>query len=217
MRLGSLVLMCLIGATPALADEAARTGAAAFGDWRTDSPGARRLIRPAELPAPYATSSTANMSQREARTAAETPKAPPGFVVDLFASGLNMPRVIRTAPNGDIFVAETGAGRVRVFHPTKAGGAPAQGEVFAEGLQRPYGIAFYPSGQNPQFVYVATPDSVVRFPYDFVEEPPVVAAALWICSAVSAADSCLFALCGEDRRREGDKLRQFSQILGGGG
>ena len=52
---------------------------------------------------------------------------------------------------------------------------------------------------------------------DFVEEPPVVAAALWICSAVSAADSCLFALCGEDRRREGDKLRQFSQILGGGG
>ena len=165
MRLGSLVLMCLIGATPALADEAARTGAAAFGDWRTDSPGARRLIRPAELPAPYATSSTANMSQREARTAAETPKAPPGFVVDLFASGLNMPRVIRIAPNGDIFVAETGAGRVRVFHPTKAGGAPAQGEVFAEGLQRPYGIAFYPSGQNPQFVYVATPDSVVRFPY----------------------------------------------------
>ena len=53
--------------------------------------------------------------------------------------------------------------------------------------------------------------------FDFVEEPPVVAAALWICSAVSAADSCLFALCGEDRRREGDKLRQFSQILGGGG
>ena len=30
-------------------------------------------------------------------------------------------------------------------------------------------------------------------------------------------NSCLFALCGEDRRREGDKLRQFSEILGGGG
>jgi hypothetical protein len=52
---------------------------------------------------------------------------------------------------------------------------------------------------------------------DFVEEPPVVAPALWICSTVSGADSCFFALCGEDRRREGDKLRQFSQILGGGG
>ena len=165
MRLGSLVLMCLLGPAPALADEAVRTGPAAFGDWRTDAPGVRRLITPADLPAPYATRSTANMSQREARTEADVPKAPPGFAVDLFASGLNMPRVIRIAPNGDIFVAETGAGRVRVFRPANAGARPAQGEIFAEGLQRPYGIAFYPSGADPKFVYVATPDSVVRFPY----------------------------------------------------
>ena len=165
MRLGFLVLMGLVGAAPAYADEAVRTGAAAFGDWRTDAPGVRRLITPADLPAPYATRSTANMSQHEARTGAETPKAPPGFTVDLFATGLNTPRVIRMAPNGDIFVAETGAGLVRVFHPGKAGAPPAQGEIFADGLQRPYGIAFYPSGSDPKFVYVATPDSVVRFPY----------------------------------------------------
>jgi glucose/arabinose dehydrogenase len=154
--------MCLLAAAPALADEAVRTGAAAFGDWRTDAPGVRRLITPADLPAPYATRSAANMSQHEARTEADVPKAPPGFAVDLFASGLNMPRVIRIAPNGDIFVAETGADRLRVFRP--AGAGPAQGEIFAEGLQRPYGIAFYP-GTDPKFVYVATPDSVVRFPY----------------------------------------------------
>ncbi|MGC2782608.1 MAG: sorbosone dehydrogenase family protein [Roseiarcus sp.] len=165
MRLGSLVLVCLLAASPALADEAVRTGAAAFGDWRTDAPGVRRLITPADLPAPYATRSSANMSEREARTKADVPKAPPGFAVDLFASGLNMPRVIRIAPNGDIFVAETGAGRVRVFRAGDAGAGPAQGEIFAEGLQRPYGIAFYPSGADPKFVYVATPDSIVRFPY----------------------------------------------------
>jgi glucose/arabinose dehydrogenase len=165
MRLGSLGLICLLGAAPALADEAVRTGSAAFGDWRTDSPGARRLITPADLPAPFATRSSANMSQHETRTGAEIPKAPPGFAVDQFASGLNMPRVIRIAPNGDIFVAETGAGRVRVFRPGKAGVGSAQSEIFAEGLQRPYGIAFYPSGPDPKFVYVATPDSVVRFPY----------------------------------------------------
>jgi glucose/arabinose dehydrogenase len=165
MRLGSLVLVCLLAASPALADEAVRTGAAAFGDWRTDAPGVRRLITPADLPAPYATRSSANMSEREARTKADVPKAPPGFTVDLFASGLNMPRVIRIAPNGDIFVAETGAGRVRVFRAGDAGAGPAQGEIFAEGLQRPYGIAFYPSGADPKFVYVATPDSIVRFPY----------------------------------------------------
>ena len=165
MRLGSLVLMCLLAAAPALADEPVRTGAAAFGDWRTDAPGVRRLITPADLPAPYATRSSANMSQRAARTEADVPNAPPGFTVDLFASGLDTPRVIRIAPNGDIFVAETGAGRVRVFRAVNDGAGPAQGEIFAEGLQRPYGIAFYPSGPDPKFVYVATPDSVVRLPY----------------------------------------------------
>jgi glucose/arabinose dehydrogenase len=165
MRLELLVLVGLAGAGTALADEAVRTGGAAFGDWRSDAPGVRRLITLADLPPPFATRSTANMSQRAARTGAEVPKAPVGFAVDQFASGLNTPRVIRVAPNGDIFVAETGAGRVRVFRSSEAGAGPAQGQVFADGLQRPYGIAFYPSGPDPQFVYVATPDSVVRYPY----------------------------------------------------
>src|ERR1700722_20339036 len=165
MRLGFLVLLGFVGATPAFADDAVRTGAAAFGDWRTDAPGVRRLMTPADLPAPYATQSTANMSQHETRTEAAIPKAPPGFTVDLFGSGLNTPRVSRGAPNGDIFVAETGAGRVRVFRSGGAGAGPAQGETFADGLQRPYGIAFYPSGQDPRFLYVASPNSVVRFPY----------------------------------------------------
>ena len=165
MRLGSLVLMGLLAPAPAFADEAVRTGAAAFGDWRTDAPGVRRLITPADLPAPFATRSSANMTQHEARTGSELPKAPPGFAVELFASGLNMPRVIRIAPNGDIFVAETGAGRVRVFRLANASPGRAQGEIFAESLKEVYGIAFYPSGPNPRFAYVATPDSVVRFPY----------------------------------------------------
>jgi hypothetical protein len=52
---------------------------------------------------------------------------------------------------------------------------------------------------------------------DFVEEPAVLAPALGILGAVSEADSCLFALCGEDRRRERNELRQFRQILGCGG
>jgi glucose/arabinose dehydrogenase len=121
MRLGFLVLLGFAGAAPAFADEAVRTGAAAFGDWRRDAPGVRRLITPADLPAPYATHSTANRSQSAARTEAEIPS---GFTVDLFASGLSTPRVIRVAPNGDIFVAETGAGRVRVFRSGSPGGGP---------------------------------------------------------------------------------------------
>jgi hypothetical protein len=74
-----------------------------------------------------------------------------------------MPRVIRVAPNGDIFAAETGAGSVRVFHPAASAG-PAKGEIFAAGLQRPYGIAFYPSGSDPKFVYVASRTPSCAFP-----------------------------------------------------
>src|ERR1700733_1534118 len=165
MRLGFLVLVGSIGAGPAFADEAVRTGAAAFGDWRTDGPGVRRLITPTDLAGPFATKSAGGGSQRPARTGVDIPKAPPGFAVELFASGLDTPRTIRVAPNGDIFVAETGAGRVRAFRPGAAGAGPAQGEIFADGVPRVYGIAFYPSGEKPRFVYVATSDSVMRFPY----------------------------------------------------
>jgi glucose/arabinose dehydrogenase len=165
MRLGLLVLVCVAGAAPAFADEAVRTGAEAFGDWRTDAPGVRRLITPADLPAPFATESAIGRSQRAARTGVDIPTAPPGFTVDLFASGLDNPRVIRVAPNGDIFVAETKAGRVLVFHPGAPGAGPAHGEIFADGVPGVYGVAFYPSGENLRFVYVATSDSVMRFPY----------------------------------------------------
>src|ERR1700690_694894 len=99
MRLAFLAVVGLVGAGTPFADEAGRTGAAAFGDWRPAAPGVRRLITPADLPVPFATRSTANMSQRAAPTGADIPKAPPGFTVDLFASGLNMPRFIRIAPN----------------------------------------------------------------------------------------------------------------------
>jgi glucose/arabinose dehydrogenase len=165
MRLGFLILVGLACAGTAFADAAVRTGAAAFGDWFSDAPGVRRLITPADLPAPFATRSTANMAQHALRADADAPRAPPGFAVDLFASGLDAPRVIRVAPSGDIFVAETGAGRVRVFRPGEAGAGSAESAIFAEGLRQPYGIAFYPSGPDPRFVYVATPGSVVRFPY----------------------------------------------------
>ena len=40
-----------------------------------------------------------------------------------------------------------------------------QPDLLAEGLDRPFGIAFYPAGPNPQWVYVAATNSVVRYPY----------------------------------------------------
>jgi glucose/arabinose dehydrogenase len=72
---------------------------------------------------------------------------------------------VRVAPNGDIFVAESGAGRVRVLRADDSSPSAAVSQVFAAGLRRPFGIAFYPPGPNPAYVYVATTAKVVRFPY----------------------------------------------------
>jgi glucose/arabinose dehydrogenase len=85
--------------------------------------------------------------------------------VDLYATGLEGPRQIRTAPNGDFFVAESRAGQLRVFRGRGKDGKPEHVSVFATGLKQPFGIAFYPSGSNPQWVYVGNTNSVVRFPY----------------------------------------------------
>jgi glucose/arabinose dehydrogenase len=139
------------------------TGREAFGDWRADAPGRARLIRPQDLPAPGATPSASNSARLVARPASAVPQVPSGFTASLYAEGLSGPRLMRTAPNGDVFVAETRAGRIRVLRPT-ASGAPGT-SIYASGLERPFGIAFYPSGPQPRFVYVATPGAVLRFPY----------------------------------------------------
>ena len=58
----------------------------------------------------------------------------------LFAEGLSGPRIIRVAPNGDIFVAETRAGRVRVLRAADGAAKPGTNEIFASGLHAPFGI-----------------------------------------------------------------------------
>ena len=141
------------------------SGAAAFGDWRADKPGLVRLIRPEDLPRSGATPSAANFSRVVPRPATAVPQVPAGFKIELLAEGLNGPREMRVAPNGDIFVAETRAGRIRILRPAEAGAKLSTNQIYASGLNKPFGIAFFPSGDNPQWVYVANTDSVVRFPY----------------------------------------------------
>jgi len=139
-------------------------GSAAFGDWRSDAPSVARRISPADLPAPYVGELATSRSQVVARPEGASLKAPEGFSVDLFASGLNGPRVIRVAPNGDVFVTESFGGQVRVF-PARRSGEQPQSEDFVSGLERPYGLAFYPPGPDPRWLYVSTPSQVLRYPY----------------------------------------------------
>jgi glucose/arabinose dehydrogenase len=165
MRKLIVAVSYLAFAGAATAQPAVLEGKDAYGSWRQDKPGTVRLIRPQDLPAPGATASAANASRVVRRSADTVPRVPPGFRIELFAEGLSGPRIIRTAPNGDIFVAETRAGRILVLRAADGATKPATNEIFASGLRGPFGIAFFPNGDNPQWVYVANTDSVVRFAY----------------------------------------------------
>jgi glucose/arabinose dehydrogenase len=136
-----------------------------FTDYRYEKPGTFRHITLKDLPAPYASESATNGPKVVARPSNAWPKAPAGFSVQLYATGLTNPRLMRMAPNGDIFLAETSAGNIKVFRGVTAEGKPQQVQLFATGLNTPFGIAFYPPGRDPQWLYIANMDSVVRFPY----------------------------------------------------
>src|SRR5262249_8586540 len=117
---------------------------APFTDFRYESPGTTRKITAKDLPEPFVTKSSDNGPDVVARPTNAWPIAPAGFKVGLYAAGLDNPRTLKTAPNGDIFLAETESGKIRVFRGLDSDGKPETTGVFASGLKRPYGIAFYP-------------------------------------------------------------------------
>src|SRR3984885_9130736 len=135
------------------------------GAWVHAAPGAKHHITPADLPPPFKTASSGNNPRVVKQPADATLSVPPGFSVQLFATGLSNPRLLRVAPNGDIFLAETGARRIRVLRAADGADSPSENQIFAEGLDRPFGLAFYPPGNDPKWLYIANNNSVVRFPY----------------------------------------------------
>jgi|HubBroStandDraft_5_1064220.scaffolds.fasta_scaffold13050_3 glucose/arabinose dehydrogenase/mono/diheme cytochrome c family protein len=138
---------------------------APFTDFRYEKPGTTRKITVKDLPQPYATQSSNNGAELVARPANAWPVAPAGFKVEMFAAGLENPRLLQTAPNGDIFLAESDPGRIRVFRGMTSDGKAEQMQVFASGLKHPYGIAFYPPGPDPQWIYIGNTNEVIRFAY----------------------------------------------------
>ena len=137
-------------------------GAAVRSDWRDDRPGLCREIRVGDLPA--ASAGHRNDPHVIKRPRGAWPKVPAGFSVKQFYKAGSRPRVLRIAPNGDIFVAESYAGRIHLLRPSGQCNLGSS-SVFASGLNRPFGIAFYPPGANPRYLYVANNDRIVRYPY----------------------------------------------------
>jgi glucose/arabinose dehydrogenase len=169
-------LFCTLGLLPCSAahaqfpakaapSHAVLTGQAAFTDAAHESPGIRRHLTVADLPAPAPQESVDNGPTIVPRPQSVLPIAPKGFKVELYATGLDNPRLIRTAPNGDLFLAESETGKIKVFRGVSPDGKTKQLSVFASDLHQPFGIAFYPAGPNPAWVYIGNTDGILRFPY----------------------------------------------------
>jgi glucose/arabinose dehydrogenase len=169
---------------PSLPAQQTITGQAAFADWSRQQPGVRRKITLADLPEPRPAEAVNNTPHVIPRPTSAWPIAPDGFKVTLYAGGdsapmqradnkevmvlsrgtFTMPRLIRTAPNGDLFLADSGAGTIFILRGVRPDGKAARIEKFATGLDHPFGIAFYPA-ENPRYVYVGNATTVQRIPY----------------------------------------------------
>jgi glucose/arabinose dehydrogenase len=114
-----------------------------------------------KLPAPFATNSAGNGPDKVKPPAGFLPTVPPGFRLTVFAANFKRPRWLTVAPNGDIFLADTGAGEIVVLRDPQHTGGAQEREVFADGMKRPFGIAF-----REDYVYVGNMNEVVRFRYD---------------------------------------------------
>jgi len=136
--------------------------ASPFSDWRQAVPGRRHLIGVEALPPPHATASVDNGPHIVPRPAKAWPRAPAGFTVTLYAQGLRDPRLLRVSPAGDVFVSESRPGVITLL---RGQGHATEITSFATGLDKPFGLAFYPPGAAPNWLYVGETDAVVRFPY----------------------------------------------------
>lgn len=136
-----------------------------FYDFRGESPGTVHKITVADLPNPNSPRPGVASPEVHAKPTDAFPKTLPGFKVNAYATDLNNPRELRTAPNGDVFLAEQDHGDVKVFRGVTNDGKAEQVSTFVSGLKQPFGIAFYPPGNDPQWVYIGDIDSVKRFPY----------------------------------------------------
>jgi glucose/arabinose dehydrogenase len=164
------------------------TGKAAFAGYDQQKPGVRRKITVADLPEPNPSESVDNGPTVVPRPKNAWPLAPAGFKVELYAGGdaarpmqraddtqkltvktsgtFVMPRIIHTAPNGDLFVADSQAGSIVILRGITPAGKAATINTYATNLDHPFGIAFYPKGSNPKWIYIGTATQVVRFPYN---------------------------------------------------
>ena len=110
-------------------------------------------IRADQLPQPFATPSAGNPPRVVSQPRGATLHLPPGFSISVFAEGLEDPRHMLLAPNGDVILSEPGAGKITILR----GG---QRFTFASNLDEPYGLAL-----RGGWLYIGEQNAVSRLPY----------------------------------------------------
>jgi len=188
MRILPAIALALAATAATAQQQPLLTGPAAFTDWNQQAPGVRHKITTADLPEPHPEEAVNNGPHLVARPSGAIPLAPAGFKVTLYAGGdftpteasssqnnkapsvpqapstFREPRLLRTAPNGDIFLSDSHGDKIFVLRGVGPDGKALKVSTYATGLNLPFGIAFYPA-DNPKWVYIGNTDSVVRFPY----------------------------------------------------
>ena len=188
IRVFGCASLCATAVASATAQQPLLTGQAAFTDWNDQKPGLRHKITIGDLPQPNESEAVNNGPHLVPRPKDAWPVAPPGFKVTLYAGGdftptaasssinnqapsvpkapseFREPRLIRFAPNGDLFLTDSHGDKLFVLRGIGPDGKAQKVSTFASNLNLPFGIAFYPAN-DPKWVYIGNTDSVVRFPY----------------------------------------------------
>ena len=137
------------------------------------------------LPPPYATGSAKNFSDVKGWKNGEMPKAPDGFAVTKFADGLDHPRWIYIAGNGDVFVAQSNtvlkgikkfgakisrkiktqhigesSNQIILLRDFDKNGVPQKRYIFLDGLNQPFGMLILKN-----HFYVGNTDALVQYNY----------------------------------------------------
>jgi glucose/arabinose dehydrogenase len=117
-----------------------------------------------QLPAPDTTASHDKRNKIVDWPSGKMPAAPAGFTVTKFAEGLQHPRWIYVADNGDIFVSqgdkEKAPNNILLFRDANKDGVADSKTVFLSGLNMPFGMLII--GNH---FYVGNTDGVIDYPY----------------------------------------------------
>lgn len=175
LSLGVMITFLFAGCASNKLNKDSYNGSAKTNGYRADT-----------LADPFATASAKNFSKVVGWKEGRTPTAPAGFTVTKFAEGLEHPRWIYVADNGDIFVAESNtilkgimklgaklsrkiktqhigesADRITVFRDRDKNGIPESRHTFMENLKQPFGMLIL----NKRF-YVGNTDALLQFDYN---------------------------------------------------